>query len=106
MYDDSAVVIEDAEILAIPKDDFLHMIYNDIGIASKFIHIISKNVKEKEERLLNLAYNSLRKRVATGACRDYRKIQPERTNYADRNFPGRNRTVCRNGHGIPYPYIK
>ena len=65
LYDDSAVVIEDAEILAIPKDDFLHMIYNDIGIASKFIHIITKNVKEKEERLLDLAYNSLRKRVAT-----------------------------------------
>jgi DNA-binding response OmpR family regulator len=65
-YDDSAVVIEDAEILAIPKNDFLHMVYHDISIASKFIHIISKNVKEKEERLLNLAYNSLRKRVATG----------------------------------------
>ena len=65
LYDDSAVVIEDAEILAIPKDDFLHMIFNDMGIASKFIHIITKNVKEKEERLLGLAYNSLRKRVAT-----------------------------------------
>jgi CRP-like cAMP-binding protein len=65
VYDDSAEVIEDAEIMAIPREDFLHMIYNDIGISSKFIHIISKNVKEKEERLLNLAYNSLRKRVAT-----------------------------------------
>jgi CRP-like cAMP-binding protein/CheY-like chemotaxis protein len=64
-YEDTAVVIEDAEVLAIPKDDFLQMIYSDIGIASKFIHIISKNVKEKEERLLGLAYNSLRKRVAT-----------------------------------------
>lgn len=65
LYEDSAVVIEDAEILAIPKDDFLHMLYNDISISSKFIHIISKNVKEKEERLVSLAYNSLRKRVAT-----------------------------------------
>jgi len=64
-YKDSAVVLENSEILAIPKDDFLHMVYSDISIASKFIHIISKNVKEKEERLLNLAYSSLRKRVAT-----------------------------------------
>jgi CRP-like cAMP-binding protein/FixJ family two-component response regulator len=64
-YEDSAVVIEDAEILSIPKDDFLQMVYNEIGIASKFIHIIAKNVKEKEDRLLSLAYNSLRKRVAT-----------------------------------------
>ncbi len=64
-YDDSAIALEESEILAIPKDDFLQMIYNDASIASKFIHIISKNVKEKEQRLLNLAYSSLRKRVAS-----------------------------------------
>ena len=64
-YEDSAIILEESEILAIPKDDFLHMVYNDVGIASKFIHIISKNIKEKEQRLLNLAYSSLRKRVAS-----------------------------------------
>lgn len=63
-YDDSAAVLEDAEIMSIPKDDFIQMISTDIGIASKFIHIIAQNVKEKEERLMNLAYSSLRKRVA------------------------------------------
>ena len=63
-YDDNASILEDAEIMLIPKDDFLQMIYNDISIASKFIHIITRNVKEKEERLMNLAYSSLRKRVA------------------------------------------
>jgi CheY-like chemotaxis protein len=63
-YDDSASILEDAEIMQIPKEDFLQMVYSDISIASKFIHIITQNVKEKEERLLNLAYSSLRKRVA------------------------------------------
>ena len=63
-YDDSTVVLEEAEIMQIPKDDFLQMIYSDITIATKFIRIITQNVKEKEERLLNLAYSSLRKRVA------------------------------------------
>ncbi|HEU4633614.1 MAG TPA: response regulator [Flavisolibacter sp.] len=63
-YDDSASVLEDAEVMQIPKEDFLQMVYSDINIASKFIHIITQNVKEKEERLLNLAYSSLRKRVA------------------------------------------
>src|SRR5205085_11388570 len=62
-YDDSTTVLEDAEVMQIPKDDFLQMVYNDISIASKFIHIITQNVKEKEERLINLAYSSLRKRV-------------------------------------------
>jgi CheY-like chemotaxis protein/CRP-like cAMP-binding protein len=63
-YDDTAVILEDAEIMQIPREDFLQMIYSDISIAAKFIHIITFNVKEKEERLLNLAYSSLRKRVA------------------------------------------
>lgn len=63
-YDDTTVVLEDAEIIQIPKDDFLQMIYGDINVAAKFIRIITQNVKEKEERLLSLAYSSLRKRVA------------------------------------------
>lgn len=63
-YDDSAMILEDAEIMQIPKEDFLQMIYSDINVAVKFIRIITQNVKEKEERLLNLAYSSLRKRVA------------------------------------------
>jgi CRP-like cAMP-binding protein/FixJ family two-component response regulator len=63
-YDDTAIILEDAEIMQIPREDFLQMIYGDINIAAKFIHIITQNVKEKEERLLNLAYSSLRKRVA------------------------------------------
>ncbi len=63
-YDETAIVMEHSEIVEIPRDDFVKMIYNDINIAAKFIKIITKNVKEKEERLLNLAYSSLRKRVA------------------------------------------
>jgi len=63
-YDDSAVILEDAEVMQIPREDFLKMIYGDINVAAKFIRIITQNVKEKEERLLNLAYSSLRKRVA------------------------------------------
>ena len=63
-YDNSAVILEESEIMQIPREDFLKMIYGDISVAAKFIHIITQNVKNKEERLLNLAYSSLRKRVA------------------------------------------
>jgi CheY-like chemotaxis protein len=63
-YDDNAIVLEEAEIMQIPKEDFVQMVYGDINIAAKFIRIITRNEKEKEERLLNLAYSSLRKRVA------------------------------------------
>jgi CRP-like cAMP-binding protein len=63
-YTDSASVLGDADIMQIPRDEFLNMIYSDINIATKFIRIITQNVKEKEDRMLNLAYSSLRKRIA------------------------------------------
>ena len=64
VYEDSAIVLEDAELAQIPKDEFLDMLYKDIQIATKFIRLIAQNVQDKEERLLSLAYGSLRKRVA------------------------------------------
>jgi CRP-like cAMP-binding protein/CheY-like chemotaxis protein len=63
-YDDNAEVLEEAEVIMIPKDDFLTAVSNDLTIAGKFIKLITNNVKGQEERLLNLAYSSLRKRIA------------------------------------------
>lgn len=65
-YEDSAVVLEDAEVAVFPKEEFLDALYKDIQVATKFIRLIALNVQEKEERLLSLAYSSLRKRVAKG----------------------------------------
>ncbi|MBC8005480.1 MAG: response regulator, partial [Verrucomicrobia bacterium] len=73
-YEDTAEVLEDAEINLIPKDDFLQAIYNDINITKKFIKLISVDVAEKEERLLHLAYDSLRKRVATALVSIHQKF--------------------------------
>jgi CRP-like cAMP-binding protein len=65
-YEDSAVVLEDAEVAVFPREEFLDALYHDLSVAAKFIKLIARNVQEKEERLLQLAYGSLRKRVAKG----------------------------------------
>lgn len=75
-YDDNAVILEESDIMQIPREDFLQMIYGDINVAAKFIKIITQNVKEKEERLLNLAYSSLRKRVAKALVDLHAKYDP------------------------------
>jgi DNA-binding response OmpR family regulator len=64
VYGDSAEALEDSELALIPRDEFLSAVYNDIQIATRFIRLIAQNVQEKEERLLSLAYGSLRKRIA------------------------------------------
>ncbi len=64
VYKENAEVLEDAEIMTIPKEDFLVLMSADMQVARQFISLITHNVLEKEESLLNIAYNSLRKKVA------------------------------------------
>ncbi len=65
-YRENAEVLEDASLMLIPAADFMELVTNDRKVAKQFIRLISRNVLEKEEDLLNLAYNSLRKKVAYG----------------------------------------
>lgn len=63
-YTENAQVIENAEITFVPKDDFFNLVYNNREIARKFLQILSKSVVEQQEQLVELAYSSVRKRVA------------------------------------------
>ncbi len=63
-YKESATAVEDTELAVIPRDDFLHLVRNNRDVSAKFIKMLSKNILEKEERLLRLAYGSVRERVA------------------------------------------
>jgi CheY-like chemotaxis protein len=78
-YDDTAEVMEEAEVLRVPKEDFVKMINGDISIAAKFIRIVAHDVSEKEERLMNLAYSSLRKRVARALADIHDKFRASET---------------------------
>jgi CRP/FNR family transcriptional regulator, cyclic AMP receptor protein len=63
-YKESAEAFDDCELSIISKEDFELLMNNNMDVAKKFIKLLAKNVSEKEEQLLSLAYNSLRKRVA------------------------------------------
>ncbi len=63
-YTESAQTMEDSEITYIPKEEFFSLTYNNRDVAKKFLHILTQSVTEKQEQLLELAYSSVRKRVA------------------------------------------
>ncbi|HZY80885.1 MAG TPA: response regulator [Cyclobacteriaceae bacterium] len=62
---ESAIVVKEAEIYLIPHQDFLTMIYTNKEIAKKFISMLSSNLYEAENTMFDLAYQSVRQRVAT-----------------------------------------
>lgn len=63
-YRETAEALEDSEIAMIPREEFDALIRENPVVMKKFIQILAGNVVEKENQLLGLAYNSLRKRVA------------------------------------------
>ncbi len=76
-YTDSAQVIDDAEVLLIPKEDFYHLMSSNPEVISSFIKLLADNILQKEQQLIELAYSSVRKRVANALVQVYEKYNAE-----------------------------
>jgi DNA-binding response OmpR family regulator len=63
-YQESAVTMQDTELITIPRHDFMLLIQNHPDVSKTFISLLCKKVAEREGQLLNLAYNSVRQRTA------------------------------------------
>lgn len=77
-YTETAEAMEDCEIAMIPKKEFEELINCNHEVAKKFISLLSKNIAEKEDQLLGIAYNTLRKKVAGALLSLLRKYHIDR----------------------------
>lgn len=73
LYLDSAVALEDSHLVLFPNAQFEEFISLYPDVAEKFIKILSNQIREREEHLMQLAYNSVRKRIAEALLRFYRQ---------------------------------
>ena len=63
-YAENAATLAASEIIQIPKNDFLDYLLNHQEVSKTFIALLSGNVQDKGKQMLQLAYSSVRKRVA------------------------------------------
>jgi DNA-binding response OmpR family regulator len=63
-YSDNAEALEETVTYFIPKDDFYELISKNRLVANSFIKMLAGSVVEHENRMMKLAYNSVRKRIA------------------------------------------
>ena len=77
VYKDTAEALEETELAIIPKEEFEELLNNNKEAAKKFINLLAKNISAKENQLLGLAYNSLRKKVAEALILLQRKYQQD-----------------------------
>nr|WP_294935501.1 response regulator [uncultured Flavobacterium sp.] len=68
-YTDTSIAVEESVLSFLPAEQFdkLLFLYPDIGV--KFIKLLANNIQEKEQRLLQIAYSSVRKRIAESIVR-------------------------------------
>ncbi len=72
-YSEYAAALEDSEIALIPKNDFYQLLYSNNEVSLKFIKLITNNLLEAEDKLIKLAYDSARKKVAEAILYLYKK---------------------------------
>lgn len=63
-YLQTALVIDLSEIYSIPKADFIHLLEENPKVSQKFMELISIDLIEAQEQLVNLAYCPVRQRLA------------------------------------------
>ncbi|MEB8329882.1 response regulator [Flavobacteriaceae bacterium KMM 6897] len=63
-YIETAMVLEDAEIYGIPKEDFTRLLYGNTMVSQKFIAMISNNLINVQQQLVGMAFASVRQRAA------------------------------------------
>lgn len=80
LYKETAIAMEESEIAVIPLKDFEELLNNNHEVAVQFIRMLAKNVTTKEQQLLGLAYNSLRKKVAEALVHLHNKYNPQKEN--------------------------
>jgi CRP-like cAMP-binding protein len=78
VYKDSAQAMEASELAIIPKSEFEELLNSNTLVSDRFIKLLAKNIAAREEQLLGIAYNSLRKKVADALIMLQRKFNEKK----------------------------
>lgn len=81
-YKVSADALEDSEIAAIPRNEFEELMNSNPEVARKFIKLLASDITDKEEQLLHIAYNSLRRKVADALLTVHKRYKGSPENFS------------------------
>lgn len=78
----SAAALSDAEVMLISRVELMQILEKDSELSRRLLGILTNDLKERDEQLLNIAYSSARKRVAVALLIFYTKSQKVQGNIA------------------------
>ncbi|RYF87526.1 MAG: response regulator [Chitinophagaceae bacterium] len=75
VYKENAEALEDAEVVGLPRNEFEELIHANPEVTKKFVRLLASDVTDKEEQLIRIAYNSLRKKVSDALLSIHKKYK-------------------------------
>ncbi len=72
-YADTATALEDCVLCLIPREQLEQLLNLYPEVAREFIKLLANDIREKEEQLLQMAYHSVRKKMAESLLRLHRQ---------------------------------
>lgn len=66
---DSALAMTDTSVLLVPRKDFLETLLANLQFSALIIKHLAAAIERKEQRMLSIAYDSVRKRIAAALIR-------------------------------------
>ncbi len=76
-YTDTATALEDCEVALFPKSQLEEALLACPDLAGTFIRMLSNEIREKDVHLLQLAYQSVRKKIAEALLRLFRDAESQ-----------------------------
>ena len=64
LYNENAQALENCVIYEIPMEDFKALLSTNTTVSASFLKLLSNNMLIKEDKIIELAYESVRKRIA------------------------------------------
>jgi len=79
MHHTSATTLVESEITSIAIEDFITLVKEDSDFRKRLFKVLSGNVIEREHEMLEIAYGTVRKRVAEGVLKIWKKAGEPQT---------------------------
>ena len=87
-YHENAICTEDTEILLIPAEDFKLLMFNNRDFSAKFLNLLAHHAGYTEGQLIDLAYSSVRKKVANSILEFSNKMQVSKISVTREDLAG------------------
>ncbi len=76
-YGESAVTMENVRLVAIGKDEVNAILKENHQLAMELVHLLSENLSDAKEQLLEMAYASVRRKTASTILKFAEKLQKD-----------------------------